>query len=342
MHDIDEQPVLWIFELAKGLIALFLINLVSGIWTVYVIHSKLSASSKLPICLLGFFLLSLLSSQCFDPKTHIIGSCISAVTMAFTSPLQAAACVMRKIANPSEPTSDKEIIFRTALPAALPSIYRPAESAYTQILRGIVYLAIGALSGHMFDEYLLIGDIRLDMLGMLLVFTCANGVFNLTSAILALAGFPSPSPFRNPALSPSLTQFWAGRWNAPVSDALRVSLYDPLRKIRGWPKPAACMACFCASGVAHELVLLFCGVHNSRGGWFCFFILSGVSTILEKKIHTFMVSPLLRRVFGFMVFFTLFHYFFLPVTLRTGFARAGVRAMETGVILTKRFYATYF
>lgn len=342
MHEINEQPVLWIAEFARGLCALVLINIFSGIWTVRVIHSELSPYSKLPVCLIGFAFLNALAFHCFDPKTHLIGSCVSAVSLGFTAPLQAAAWLLRKVANPSEPTSDREIILRIAIPAASPSVRHPAESPYTQVLRGTIYLYLGISSIHLFDEYLRIGGVRLDIISMFLLATCATATLNFSSAALGLFGFPSPPPFRCPVLSPTLAQFWAGRWNAPVSDSLRVAIYDPLRKIHGWSKPAACMACFFVSGVAHELVLLYCGVHDSHGEWFCFFMLSGASILLESKVHAIVASPLLRWAFAVGAFFTLFHCLFVPVAVRTGYARAGVLAMDAGPILVKHFYAKYF
>lgn len=342
MHDIEDNPVLWFAELGGGLALLFCLQILAGCWTVSVIRSPLRSTSKLPVALSGVALLSILSSRIFDPATHIIGCVTGAVAMAFTTPLQAAAWVQRKASNPCEETSNIEIILRIAIPAAMPGPKRRPEPPSVQILRGIFYMYIGALSRHLFPILVKEGGIGLDVLGVLFVLTTATGALNFTSAILGLLGIRSPSPFRAPLLSPTMAAFWSGRWNAPVSDSLRIAVYEPLHRQHGWSRAAASMACFFASAVAHETVLVYCGVYDSRGEWFCFFMLCGLATILEKKVHDFLKSRLHRYVFGVTTLSVLFHFLFAPVTIRSGFAHASVRAIGAGPVFAQYMYNNYF
>lgn len=342
MHDFEDNPVLWFVELAWGISLLFCVQILAGCWTVSVIRSPLPSTLRLPVTLSGVGFLSILSSRIFDPTTHIIGSVTGAVAMAFTTPLQAVAWVRRKTSNPSEPTNNIEIILRIAIPAAMPGPKRRPELPSVQILRGIFYMYTGAMSRHLFPILVREGGLLLDMLGLFFVLTTATGALNFTSAILGLLGIRSPSPFCAPLLSPSMAAFWSGRWNAPVSDSLRIAIYEPLHKQHGWSRAAASMACFFASAVAHEAVLIYCGMYDSRGEWFCFFMLCGLATMLEKKVHCFLKSRLQRYVFGVTTLSVLFHVFFVPVTLRTGFAHAGVRAIGAGPVLMQYLYDNYF
>lgn len=145
-----------------------------GVWAFFVIHSKFSPNSKIAVCLIGFAFLNFLSFQRFDPKTHVIDSCITAISMAFTSPLQATVWVRRKVEKPSEPTS------------------------------------LGASCVYLFEEFLRIGGLRFDVLGMFFFFffvlTLATGTLNITSTIVGLMGFPSPSLFRHSLSSRNLAR----------------------------------------------------------------------------------------------------------------------------------------
>lgn len=339
MYDIESEPVLWLSEFIQGLLQLVCVNIFTGFFTVFMMHTTLIPSPhKLPFLLSIVFLLAYLSSHIFDPKTHIIGSIIGSVSMTFTVPLQSAAWLQRYLSNPSLPVSNPEVILRVAVPAALPSKRHPPEHPLRQFFRGAMYLALSARLGFMFDHLIRVGGFRLTLLGMCYVWISATGALNLTSAALGALGFPSPSPFRNPVFSPSLAHFWAGRWNAPVSDALRTAIYEPLRKGRGWSPAWSAMMCFVISAIAHEVVLLYCGVRNSRGEWLAFFVLSGVLVLVEKKLHTVLKAEVLRRLFTILSFGFMFHWLFLPVTVRTGFAQAGVKALGSGGILVDHMY----
>lgn len=333
MYNIEDDPLSWLGEFGTGLITLFLVQVLTGCWTIAVIRARILPNLKLPVCVLGVCVLSVLSSQIFDPATHMLGSTIAAVSMSFTAPLQAAAWVRIKVAKPSEETPAYAIIMRIAIPAALPSVRHPPERPVTQFLRGSAYITLGILLRSFFEPAIHMGGIPLNLLSIALVTCIATGALNYTSAILGFLGAPSPSPFRRPLLSPSMARFWSGRWNAPVSDALRVAIYDPLRSKYSCSRATASMACFFASAVAHELILVYCGVRDSRGEWFAFFMLSGVATMLESKVHRMVKNPIARYLLGVCTFYTLFHSLFVPVTIRTGFAMEGVRAIGSGPVL---------
>eukprot|EP00177_Eucheuma_denticulatum_P003502 GFKZ01006337.1.p1 GENE.GFKZ01006337.1~~GFKZ01006337.1.p1 ORF type:complete len:343 (-),score=30.09 GFKZ01006337.1:376-1404(-) len=342
MVDIEEDPMLWLREFVTGLISLVFVNMLTGVITVLIIHSGLRPRSKLPVLLCGIFLLIVLSSFCFNPKTHIVGSIVGGVSMGFTSPLQAAAWLQRKLEDPTFPISDLEIIFRIAIPAAVPSKRRPPESPVTQTLRGLVYLTLASSTHHWFDTAIDHGGIRLDVMGILFVLFTTTGALNLTSATLGFLGFPSPSPFQRPLLSPSMANFWGSRWNAPVSDSLRLAIYDPLTKARGWSKAAASMMCFLASGIAHECLLFYCGVRDSRMEWLLFFVSSGVLTLVEKKAQLLLGSDVMKRFLAVAVFGVSLHFGFFPVMVRTGMAKVGVKGLGTGPFLLKHVVRTYF
>lgn len=341
MHELEENPVLWFADLGRGLLALFLLQLLTGYWTVSIIRSSLSKSAKLPVCLAGITFLTLLSSTIFHPSTHLLGCMIGAVSMVFTSPLQAAAWVQRKTSSPSEKTSDIEIILRIAIPASLPNPKYPLESPSVQLLRGISYISVAALSRRHVARAVDEGGLFVDAFGLFFVLSSTTGTLNFTSAVLGAFGVRSPSPFRAPLLSPSVGSFWSGRWNAPVSDSLRIGVYEPLRRLHGWSRASATLACFIVSGVCHEIILIYCGVYDSRGEWFCFFMLCGLATVLEKKVHQYITGRWAQYVGGVVCLSVLFHVFFAPVALRTGFAKAGVRAIGAGPELVHFLLSSY-
>lgn len=335
MHDVEDDPVMWLYELVVGLSVLLAVQVLTGCWTIGVVRAPLPSRLKLPVCVFGVCVLSILSYRIFDPKTHLVGSVVAAVSMSFTSPLQAAAWVRIKVAKPAEETSAYAVILRVALPAALPTTRHSPERPGTQLLRGSIYITLAVATRSLFGRFAGKEGFRLNLLGMWFIICIATGALNLTTSILGVLGARSPSPFRRPLLSPSLARFWSGRWNAPVSDALRVAVYDPLRRGYGCSRAVAVMACFFASAVAHELVLLYCGVRNSRGEWFVFFMLSGLATLLEEKLHQFVKNAVARYLFSVAAFYTLFHFWFIPVTVRTGFADEGIRALGAGPVLVE-------
>ncbi|CAN8061545.1 unnamed protein product [Agarophyton chilense] len=333
MHDLDENPVGWVIEYGKGLFAVTVLQLLCGIWTVLVVQSKLPHHGKLMVSLAMVFSLCVLSSFIFDMETHLIGRVTGALALVFTTPLHVVASIERYETVKSDPLST---ILRIAVPAAIPSERHPPEEPVNQLIRGVVYTACIAKSVPFTLKAIEEGGILRDVCGLLFVMFGASGILNIMSGCMGLIGVKSPSPFRNPFFASSMASFWAGRWNATVSDALRVGVYEPLQK-RGFSKATSVIACFFISGVAHELILVYCGVLNSKGEWFAFFLLSGIAVLIEQRIMSTMPS-LARRITSFGVLSVLFHSLFLPVTIRTGIAANGVQAMGAGARLGAIFW----
>lgn len=63
------------------------------------------------------------------------------------------------------------------------------------------------------------------------------------------------------SLSPS--DFWGNRWNILVSWALKRGVFQPLRK-HGWSWPVSALACFAASGLLHEYIILLVASQAKR------------------------------------------------------------------------------
>lgn len=332
MHDVEDEPILWLREFASGLMIMVSLQVLCGFITLFAIRSSLSHAQKIVFTLSSIAVVSVLSSQVFDPNTHIIGSIIGGVSLAFTAPLQAVAWIERA-SSTREYLSAKIIVLRVAIPAAVPSKRRPAERPRDQFIRGIIFITIGAIARGYFEQSIRIGGFPQDAMALLFMFSSANGSFNMMAAALGLLGIYSPSPFRRPVLAPTMASFWGGRWNAPVSDSLRTGVYEPLQR-RGVNPAAASMACFLCSAVAHEIILLYCGIRTSHGEWFAFFILCGIATIAEKAFSSYLPKIGFKRwAICFVILYTLFHYLFVPITIRTGLAHAGIRAMGTGGVL---------
>ncbi|KAI0565883.1 Membrane bound O-acyl transferase [Gracilaria domingensis] len=332
MHDLDEDPVGWILEFSRGVLAVTALQLFCGIWTVFVIQSKLPHHRKLQVCLAMSSLLCGLSWFIFDMKTHLIGRVMGALALVFTTPLHVIASIERHETVKADRLST---ILRIAVPAAIPSERHKAEEPVHQLVRGFIYVACVSKSVPFTMYAIEAGGILRDVCGLLFVMFGASGILNIMSGCMGLIGVRSPSPFRNPFLSSSMASFWSGRWNATVSDALRVGVYEPLVK-RGYSKASSVMACFFISGIAHELILMYCGILNSRGEWLAFFLLNGTAVLIEQQTMSKMPG-IVRRVTSFIVLSILFHFLFVPVTVRTGMAANGVQAMGAGAKLAEAF-----
>jgi len=93
-----------------------------------------------------------------------------------------------------------------------------------------------------------------------------------------LSGVPAADPFNRPYLSTSLVDFWR-RWNAiPARKGFRMLIYDPIclagpaerstGRRPAWRRCLAVCAVFAASGVGHELSLVYL-THQFTGGVAC-------------------------------------------------------------------------
>lgn len=340
-HTVEEDPGLWLLEFLPRLGLMMLVQVLTGVGTLMITRSSIPQQQKLPVCLAMTAALSWMSSHIFNPRTHLLGCMICGVAMAFTTPLQAIAWIERS-SEKGDITDDKTIVLRIAIPAAIPSSRHQPEDPRVQLMRGCMYLGIASGMKHFFRYALDKGGIILDAIALCSILCGATGTLNMTAATLGFLGVRSPSPFRNPLLATSASEFWSGRWNAAISDSLRIGVYEPFLK-RSYSRPTATMACFAVSGLAHEVILRYANVQTSRGEWMAFFLLCGFTTILDRGIARIgWGSGLLRRLFGIAVLVVPFHCLFVPVTIRTGLAEAGINALGTGEVLGKHFIKQLF
>ncbi|OVA20216.1 hypothetical protein BVC80_157g2 [Macleaya cordata] len=93
-------------------------------------------------------------------------------------------------------------------------------------------------------------------------------VGTLAQAILGLELEPHSN---NPYLSTSLQDFWGRRWNLPITNILRPTIYDPMRYIftrifgRRWATFPSVLITFMVSGLMHEL--MFYNMRNVKPTW---------------------------------------------------------------------------
>lgn len=387
MYDIEQQPLLWVYELFTRLLVLFTLQIGAGIWALFVSRWERISGMNVDemrgrgvvygILLSGLMILQVAAYNTFDARTHVVGAVVAGLSMGFVTPLEAVALVhrerecrrRRKVALAEmvagktkvegeaglgtdganekkrsveakakassglalEPVSAWEAVVQVAVPATR-SPPRPPERASLQAVRGALLLAAGGACRPLLPLAIAHGGLALDILAAFVVYAGAWGSLSVTSAMRALlVGRASGESFRGPFLSPSMASFWGGRWNAPVSDALREGIAIPLRR-RGVPRSAAVLACFAISGVAHEGILRFAGIVDSRGEWAAFFLLAGLATAAESRFASLRRVPLARRAVAVPTLAGLFHYFFVPVAVRTGLAKAGLDGLAAGYI----------
>lgn len=102
-----------------------------------------------------------------------------------------------------------------------------------------------------------------------------------------LIGVELEPHFDEPYLATSLQDFWGRRWNLMVSNILRPTVYEPVRSIsssligKKWRALPAVVATFLVSGIMHELVFYNIGRLKPTGEVTCFFLLHGVSLVIE-------------------------------------------------------------
>lgn len=344
MYSIDEFPFFWIVELSVGLVLLFALQVLFGSIAWFIARISLPLSIRYALVVIACTLLGSLAFFVFDPHTHLVPAIIAAVSFGFVTPLQAFAHVYRahcaSIAHPimmsssdvkwNTPTAFTAVVLRIAIPSSIPSSLNPPEPPAYHFRRALFNITIVSMLPQYFDAITAKGGIVTDLYGLLVLLCGANGALSATSGVLGLLGEQSPCPFRSPLTSTTMARFWSGKWNAPVSDGLRMGIYYPLLNANV-PRPLATLACFVTSGVCHEIILLFAGIRDSRGEWFTFFTLAGIATLAEGSIHRKLpASKFIRWLFSFITLFTLFHMFFLPITLRTGLAREGVKSLSAG------------
>ncbi|XP_030541508.1 probable long-chain-alcohol O-fatty-acyltransferase 5 [Rhodamnia argentea] len=127
---------------------------------------------------------------------------------------------------------------------------------------------------------------------VLLLYSCmlylyVDMILGLSNAAArAVLGVELQMPSDEPYLSTSLQDFWGRRWNLTVTNALRHTVYKPLKSFLeprlGVPwGAAAVMAAFLVSGLMHELLYYY--MIRARPTWEVtgFFVLQGVCVVVE-------------------------------------------------------------
>ncbi|KAK5772437.1 probable long-chain-alcohol O-fatty-acyltransferase 5 [Gossypium arboreum] len=113
-------------------------------------------------------------------------------------------------------------------------------------------------------------------------------------AQICLPGVELEPQFNAPVRATSLQDFWGRRWNLRVSEALRLTIYSPIKTISSrvigsrWASLPAVFATFVTSGFMHELI--YYHIIRKKPTWEItwFFVLQGVlvdiEIFLKKKL----------------------------------------------------------
>ena len=110
--------------------------------------------------------------------------------------------------------------------------------------------------------------------------------------VRALVGLELEAPSDEPYLSASLQDFWGKRWNLSAANALRHTIYKPVRSIseivlgNRSAVLAAIFATFVVSGLMHELIYYY--VSGAKPSWEVtwFFVLHGICVMIELVLKT--------------------------------------------------------
>ncbi|XP_031286465.1 probable long-chain-alcohol O-fatty-acyltransferase 5 [Pistacia vera] len=109
----------------------------------------------------------------------------------------------------------------------------------------------------------------------------------MCTSLAHIFGFEVEPQFNKPHLATSLQNFWGRRWNLMVTNILRLTVYNPVRRIFGriirekWTQYPGVIITFIVSGFMHEMVFYhLLRVHPTwEATWF--FVLQGVSVTVE-------------------------------------------------------------
>lgn len=396
MYVVETDPLPWVLEFILCQSLTIVLQLCAAVVTLHLTHMPVGSSALIPdggrkytVLLTTLCVLCYASYRLWDSDTHLIGSMMSGLSLAFIVPLQASAylyensCGQKSKQAAKQNNNNKRVIFETllhiAIPSATPSRHHPAMSIRAHLARGVAFIAVTVLyrfyvASVLFRDPLVL-DWELSACALGFVFIGASGVLHMTACGRSLLmmtiskffsngskstnngkkssdvdggrdeGGGAPAPFAGiPILAESQADFWARRWNLPVSHSLRSGVTRPLVHLCHWPVPLAVMAAFVVSGVSHEVILRFGNVHNSSGEWLLFFILAGIGTILEKGISVKLnvdASPtkrLVRRIVGTVYTVGLFHALFVPITVSSRLAHKAVDAYGAGETVFNALY----
>ncbi|KAK4275384.1 hypothetical protein QN277_018476 [Acacia crassicarpa] len=112
----------------------------------------------------------------------------------------------------------------------------------------------------------------------------------LCAAPARVFGFQIEPQFSEPYISTSLQDFWSRRWNRVVSSILRLTVYDPIRRIstcvlgQHYSPILARLVTFAVSGLMHELIYYYLARVPPTWEVTWFFVLHGMSTAVEVEV----------------------------------------------------------
>ena len=120
-----------------------------------------------------------------------------------------------------------------------------------------------------------------------IIYLWASLCLDIGSLLVLFSGHTTAPPFSNPLLaSRSLGELWGSRWNRPVHEMLKRTVYKPARAC-GLSGRTAALATFLVSGLLHEYNF---AVHNFAGYVFgealAFFALMGLMVVVEAQVTT--------------------------------------------------------
>lgn len=99
----------------------------------------------------------------------------------------------------------------------------------------------------------------------------------------AVLGLELEPQFNEPYLCTSLQDFWGRRWNLTVTNILRPTVYDPIRRRFGSAQIAV-MATFLVSGLMHELIFYYFARVPPTWEVTWFFVLQGTCMVVEPAV----------------------------------------------------------
>ncbi|OIV92003.1 hypothetical protein TanjilG_07742 [Lupinus angustifolius] len=152
----------------------------------------------------------------------------------------------------------------------------------------------------------------------------------------AMFGFEIEPQFNEPYLSTSLQDFWGRRWNLMVTNILRPTVYDPIRRISTYyvgPMfgiSTAMLATFLVSGLMHEVIYYYLARAPPTWEVTWFFVLHGVCTAAEvvaKKAFVrrgWWLPRAVSVVLTLMFLAVTGQWLFFPQLLRNGVDRKAI------------------
>lgn len=344
MYELENNLLYWFAEFAIRLALFAIFQFFAVSFVVNVAHLKVTLPVRYIVLISGQIFLIWTGYFAFDPQTHVLGSVFASASVGFISPLRALAYLHQVHTKPSNKQPSRVDMVRIAIPASggeSTCAAKKFETTWTQAGRGILFLITTGACRSLLRDSIALGGIPMDIMVLIVVWGALNAFLNLTSALSSAFGVKNTCPFAHPFFAPSQATFWAGRWNAPVSDALRAGIFTPLVHA-GISRSIAIAICFIVSAFAHDILLLYVGVHESRTDWTLFFFCAGVSTLIEKNIPIFQRFPTFQRISGIVVLFALFHFLFAPLTVQTGVALKFVNELSCVEIACRKVFRNLF